>query len=97
MDFEIDDLEIDEAGINQARIEQLTKEIAQLRAQLNVPSAIRGSIGGAALGAGLGMGTIGIIAGTILGYNMNKGKDLDEATRERLTLQSRTRRTATPI
>lgn len=87
MDFEIDDLEIDEAGINQARIEQLTKEIAQLRAQLNVPSAIRGSIGGAALGAGLGMGTIGIIAGTILGYNMNKGKDLDEATRERLTME----------
>lgn len=87
MDFEIDDIDINAEDLNQARIDQLTSEIAQLRAQLNVPSAIRGSIGGAALGAGLGMGTIGIIAGSILGYNMNKGKDISEETRAKLTQQ----------
>jgi uncharacterized protein (DUF2342 family) len=78
MDFEIDDIQIDEDANKRARMRQLASEIATLRAQLNVPAAIRNTIGGAAIGAGLGMGAIGTLALGILGYNMGKGKDLSD-------------------
>ena len=53
--FNIDEIQIDEDASKQLRIDQLSKEIAMLRAQLNVPESIRNTIGGAAIGAGAGM------------------------------------------
>lgn len=87
MDFEIDDLEINHDDIKNAKIQQLTNEIAALRAALNVPAQIRGGIGGAALGAGLGLGPLGMIMGSVIGYSMNKGKDIPEEKRAELTAQ----------
>lgn len=87
MDFEIDDIEINHDDLKNAKIQQLTNEIAALRAALNVPAQIRGGIGGAALGAGLGLGIMGMIAGSVIGFNMNKGKDMTEEKRQALTLQ----------
>ena len=87
MDFEIDDIQIDEDANKRARMRQLASEIATLRAQLNVPAAIRNTIGGAAIGAGLGMGAIGTLALGILGYNMGKGKDLSDEQKARIQAQ----------
>jgi hypothetical protein len=84
MDFEIDDIQIDEDAVKTARIKQLSSEIATMRAQLNVPAAIRGTIGGAAIGAGLGMGALGTVALGILGYNMSKDKTMSEEQRNAL-------------
>ena len=78
MDFEIDDIQIDEDATKRARMRQLASEIATLRAQLNVPAAIRNTIGGAAIGAGMGLGAIGTLALGIIGYNMGSGKDLSD-------------------
>ena len=78
MDFEIDDIQIDEDANKRARMRQLASEIATLRAQLNVPAAIRNTIGGAAIGAGMGLGAIGTLALGIIGYNMGSGKDLSD-------------------
>lgn len=82
--FNLEELEIDEDAAKSAKIDQLSKEIATLRAQLNVPASIRGTIGGAAIGAGLGMGAIGTVALGILGYNMAKGKTMSEQQRAML-------------
>jgi len=60
--FDLDELDIDENAAKSARMAQLSREIATLRAQLNVPASIRNTIGGAAIGAGLGMGAIGTVA-----------------------------------
>jgi hypothetical protein len=87
MDFEIDDIQIDEDANKRAKMRQLASEIATLRAQLNVPAAIRNTIGGAAIGAGLGMGAIGTLALGILGYNMGKGKDLSDEQKARIQAQ----------
>lgn len=87
MDFEIDDIEINHDDLKNAKIQQITNEIAALRAALNVPAQIRGGIGGAALGAGLGLGIMGMIAGSVIGFNMNKGKEMTEEKRQALTLQ----------
>jgi hypothetical protein len=76
--FNIEDIDIDEDAVKSARINQLSKELASLRAQLNVPAAIRNTIGGAAIGAGLGMGAIGTVALGILGYKMAGGKELTD-------------------
>jgi hypothetical protein len=78
MDFEIDDIQIDEDATKRARMRQLASEIATLRAQLNVPAAIRNTIGGAAIGAGMGLGAIGTLALGIIGYNMGSGKELSD-------------------
>ena len=43
--FEIEDLDYNQEEINQAKINQLHKEILQLRAKLNVPPAIKKAIG----------------------------------------------------
>ena len=87
MDFELDEIQIDEDATKRARMRQLASEIATLRAQLNVPAAIRNTIGGAAIGAGLGMGAIGTIALGVLGYNMGKGKDLSDEQKARIQAQ----------
>jgi hypothetical protein len=76
--FNIEDIDIDEDAVKSARINQLSKELASLRAQLNVPASIRNTIGGAAIGAGLGMGAIGTVALGILGYKMAGGKELSD-------------------
>ena len=87
MDFELDEIQIDEDATKRARMRQLASEIATLRAQLNVPAAIRNTIGGAAIGAGMGLGAIGTIALGVLGYNMGKGKDLSEDQKARIQAQ----------
>jgi predicted ATP-dependent serine protease len=89
MDFNLEDIDIDEDAAKSARIDQLSKEIATLRAQLNVPASIRGTIGGAAIGAGLGMGAIGTVALGILGYNMSKDKTMSEEQRNALEMKLR--------
>ena len=60
--FNLEDIDIDEDAVKSARINQLSKELASLRAQLNIPASIRNTIGGAAIGAGLGMGAIGTVS-----------------------------------
>jgi len=85
--FDLEDIDIDEDASKQLKIDQLSKEIATLRAQLNVPESIRNTIGGAAIGAGLGMGAIGSVALAVLGYNMGKGKVMDEDRKKKLTAQ----------
>jgi len=87
MDFELDELQIDEDASKRARMRQLASEIATLRAQLNVPAAIRNTIGGAAIGAGMGLGTIGTIALGVLGYNMGKDKTLSDEQKTRIQAQ----------
>lgn len=93
--FNLEDIEIDEDAAKSAKIDQLSKEIATLRAQLNVPASIRGTIGGAAIGAGLGMGAIGTVALGILGYNMSKDKTMSEE--QRAMLETRLRQKATEL
>lgn len=93
--FNLEDIEIDEDAAKSAKIDQLSKEIATLRAQLNVPASIRGTIGGAAIGAGLGMGAIGTVALGILGYNMAKGKSMSDE--QRAMLEAKLRQKATEL
>jgi predicted ATP-dependent serine protease len=85
--FDLEELDIDENAAKSARMAQLSKEIAGLRAQLNVPASIRNTIGGAAIGAGLGMGAIGTVAMGILGYKMASGRELSEDQKARLQYQ----------
>jgi predicted ATP-dependent serine protease len=80
--FEIEDLDYNQDEINQAKINQLHKEILQLRAKLNVPPAIKKAIGGMALGSGLGIGSLGAAAFGLIGYHMGKGKELSPKERE---------------
>lgn len=87
--FNLEDIDIDEDAAKSAKIDQLSKEIATLRAQLNVPASIRGTIGGAAIGAGLGMGAIGTVALGILGYNMSKDKTMSEEQRNAIEMKLR--------
>lgn len=87
--FNLEDIDIDEDAAKSAKIDQLSKEIATLRAQLNVPASIRGTIGGAAIGAGLGMGAVGTLALGILGYNMSKDKTMSEEQRNALEMKLR--------
>ena len=84
MDFEIDDIQIDEDATKRARMRQLASEIATLRAQLNVPAAIRNTIGGAAIGAGMGLGAIGTLALGIIGYNMGSGNSLTDEQKAKI-------------
>lgn len=84
MNFELDDIQIDEDAGKRAKMRLLSSEIATLRAQLNVPAAIRNTIGGAAIGAGLGIGAIGTLALGILGYKMGAGKDLSDDQKARI-------------
>ena len=84
MDFEIDDIQIDEDATKRARMRQLASEIATLRAQLNVPAAIRNTIGGAAIGAGMGLGAIGTLALGIIGYNIGSGKSLTDEQKAKI-------------
>jgi predicted ATP-dependent serine protease len=84
MEFELDELQIDEDATKRARMRQLASEIATLRAQLNVPAAIRNTIGGAAIGAGMGLGTIGTLALGIIGYNMGSGKSLTDEQKAKI-------------
>ena len=87
--FNLEDIDIDEDAAKSAKIDQLSKEIATLRAQLNVPASIRGTIGGAAIGAGLGMGAVGTLALGILGYNMSKDKTMSEEQRNAIEMKLR--------
>jgi hypothetical protein len=61
MEFELDEIQIDEDATKRARMRQLASEIATLRAQLNVPAAIRNTIGGAAIGAGIGLWALSVL------------------------------------
>lgn len=81
IDFDIDD---QEELAKQKRIEQLSREIAQLRAQINVPPALSNAIGGLGIGAGLGVGTIGSVALGFLGYQLGKGKEIDAKQKQRI-------------
>jgi RecA/RadA recombinase len=81
IDFDIND---QEELAKQKRIEQLSKEIAQLRAQINVPPALSNAIGGLGIGAGLGVGTIGSVALGFLGYQLGKGKEIDPKQKQRI-------------
>jgi hypothetical protein len=83
-DFEIDDIEFNEEDLKEQKINQLSKEIAQLRAQLNIPPAIAKTIGGAAIGQGLGLGPLGMAAIGFLGYQLGKGKEIDPKTKQAL-------------
>jgi predicted ATP-dependent serine protease len=84
MEFELDEIQIDEDATKRARMRQLASEIATLRAQLNVPAAIRNTIGGAAIGAGMGLGAIGTLALGIIGYNMGSGKSLTDEQKAKI-------------
>jgi RecA/RadA recombinase len=81
IDFDIND---QEELAKQKRIEQLSKEIAQLRSQINVPPALSNAIGGLGIGAGLGVGTIGSVALGFLGYQLGKGKEIDPKQKQRI-------------
>lgn len=81
IDFDIND---QEELAKQKRIEQLSKEIAQLRSQINVPPALSNAIGGLGIGAGLGVGTIGSVALGFLGYQLGKGKEIDSKQKQRI-------------
>lgn len=89
MEFELDELQIDEDANKRARMRQLASEIATLRAQLNVPAAIRNTIGGAAIGAGMGLGAIGTLALGIIGYNMGSGKSLTDEQKAKIQAKLR--------
>ena len=78
------DIQEQEDLAKQKRIEQLSREIAQLRAQMNVPPAIRNAIGGLGIGSGLGIGTAGALALGFLGYQHGKGKEIDAAKKQRI-------------
>jgi RecA/RadA recombinase len=69
------------------RIEQLSKEISQLRAQMNVPPALRNAIGGLGIGQGLGVGAMGSVALGFLGYQLGKGKEIDAKQKQVLAGQ----------
>jgi RecA/RadA recombinase len=81
IDFDIND---QEELAKQKRIEQLSREIAQLRAQINVPPALSNAIGGLGIGAGLGVGAIGSAALGFLGYQLGKGKEIDPKKKQRI-------------
>jgi RecA/RadA recombinase len=81
IDFDIND---QEELAKQKLIEQLSKEIAQLRAQINVPPALSNAIGGLGIGAGLGVGAIGSVALGFLGYQLGKGKEIDPKQKQRI-------------
>lgn len=85
--FDLEELDIDENAAKSARMAQLSREIAGLRAQLNVPASIRNTIGGAAIGAGLGMGAIGTVALGILGYKMAGGRELTDEQKAKIQYQ----------
>jgi hypothetical protein len=88
-DFELNDsdLQIDNEAINQARIDQLYREINQLRAQLNVPPGIQQAIGGMGIGYGLGLGSLGSVAMGFLGYQLGKGKELNDKQKQQIQAQ----------
>lgn len=86
-DFQIDDIEFNEEDLKQEKINQLSREIASLRAQLNIPPAIQKTIGGAAIGHGLGLGPIGMAAIGFLGYQLGKGKELDPIKKQKIQKQ----------
>jgi predicted ATP-dependent serine protease len=88
-DFEINDsdLIVDNEAINQARIDQLYREINQLRAQLNVPPGIQKAIGGMGIGYGLGLGSLGSVAMGFLGYQLGKGKELNDKQKQQIQAQ----------
>lgn len=85
--FSLDEIEIDGDFLKQQKISQLSKEISQLRAKLNIPPAIQKGIGGVAIGTALGAGHIGSIALGFLGYQLGKGQKLDAKTKQKLTAQ----------
>ena len=69
----------------QDRIDKLSKEIAALRARMNVPPAIQKAIGGMGLGHGLGVGGLGTLAMGLIGFQLGKNqKELDEKQRQKL-------------
>ena len=83
-DFQIDDIEVSEDYLKEQKINSLSKEIAQLRAQLNVPPAIQKTLGGAAIGYGMGLGMIGTAALGFLGYQLGKGKELHAKDKQKI-------------
>lgn len=89
----LDEIEINEDFVKEQKIKQLTKEISQLRAQLNIPPALQKGIGGIAIGTALNAGHIGSLALGFLGYQLGKGQKLDAKTKQKLTakLQSKAR------
>lgn len=86
-DFEIDDIEFNEDDLKEQKINQLSKEIASLRSQLNIPPAIQKTIGGAAIGHGLGLGPLGMAAMGFLGYQLGKDKEIDPKTKQALQMK----------
>lgn len=83
-DFKIDDIDVSEDYLKEQKINQLSKEISQLRAQLNIPPAIQKTIGGAAIGYGMGLGMLGTAALGFLGYHLGKGKELHPTDKQKI-------------
>lgn len=89
VEINLEDLTYDENEqaelLKQNQIETLSREIAQLRAQINVPGEIQRAIGGMGISAGLGLGMAGTLALGFLGYQLGKGKTLDPKKKAYLT------------
>ena len=83
-ELELNDIQIEEDFLKQQKINQLSKEIAQLRAELKVPAGIHSAIGGAAIANATNMGAIGIAAMSFLGFHLGKKKVLSEAKKQAL-------------
>lgn len=88
-DFEIngDDIQIDQDAILEAKKRQLTKEISQIRATLNVPAKLQTGIGGMAIGQALGVGNIGTALLGLVGFQLGSKKDIDDKTKAKLQAQ----------
>lgn len=74
--FSSEDLEINEDSLKDQQVAQLSKEVARLRALLNVPQSLQKSIGLAAIGSAMGLGSVGTAIGGIIGFKMGQGSEL---------------------
>lgn len=84
--FDLDDLDVNEDSLKDQQIAQLSKEVARLKALLNIPQSLQKSIGMAAIGSSLGLGSVGTALGGIIGFKMGQGSELTPA--RKLELQS---------
>ncbi len=74
--FSSEDLEINEDSLKDQQVAQLSKEVARLRALLNVPQSLQKSIGLAAIGSAMGLGSVGTAIGGLIGFKMGQGSEL---------------------
>lgn len=84
--FELDDLDVNEDSLKDQQIAQLSREVARLKALLNVPQSLQKSIGLAAIGSAMGLGSVGTAIGGLIGFKMGQGSEL--TPQRKLELQS---------